>query len=402
MLRADETEKYYQIVVLPCFPIAAIGELMGSPFVSIRVFFSSRIYKQRPRCHPTSAVIWVTFLLGFCFIGRAETLRLVVAGDGRSDYPWFNKRYDDVSGLNQTITKEIRDAVINEHANILLWTGDIVNVNEEAGPKEEDKTQYLKNGLKAWRDIVMQPLLDSGVKVLPVRGNHEVEWHVKNDPKPREIVDAAAVWTELFKKDVPDNGPPNEKYLSFFYNTDSVLCIGFDQFKGPNETKDRHSINQDWLDKVLAKNKKPFIFAYGHEPAFAAGSPKHTPEASLAAHADRRNRMWKSLGDAGARVYFCGHDHFYDHMQVSRDGTQPGFEMHQFTVGTAGAPFDPSQPYYPAEDWKLQRIKHFDSVNGYLLVTINGDTATVIFKARDLDGQYRTRDRFAYSAKSDR
>jgi hypothetical protein len=349
----------------------------------------------------TRATIWITLVLGFWFNCRAETLRLVIAGDGRAQYPWYNKRYEDISGLNQTIAKEIRDAAINEQANILLWTGDIVNVTDKAGPNEEDKTQFLKNGLKAWRDI-MQPLYDSGVRVLPVRGNHEVEWTLESDSDhPRDIADATSVWREVFKDEVPDNGPVDEKYLSYYYITDSVLCIGLDHFKGRHESEDRHSVNQAWLEEVLANNKKPFIFAYGHEPAFAARSARHAPKDSLAAHPDRRDRMWKSLSDAGARTYFCSHDHFYDHMKVSRDPTPLGSEMHQFTVGTAGAPLYLGQAKpYSDEDWKLERIKHFDLVYGYTLITINGDTATIVFKERELDGQYRTRDRFAYTVTS--
>jgi len=116
--------------------------------------------------------------------------------------------------------------------------------------------------------------------------------------------------------------------------------------------------------------------------------------------------MWKSLEDAGARVYFCGHDHFYDHMKVQRQWTPLGAEMHQLTAGTAGAPFYSRRSGYPSdEDWQLEQVKHSDFVSGYILVVIEEntaskeDTATIEFKARQPDGQYQAIDRFSYSVK---
>jgi hypothetical protein len=55
-------------------------------------------------------------------------------------------RPEDKGGLNRIIATEIRDAVLAEKAQILLWTGDVANVNYKAGPKPEDKTKFLENG----------------------------------------------------------------------------------------------------------------------------------------------------------------------------------------------------------------------------------------------------------------
>lgn len=73
-------------------------------------------------------------------------------------------------------TRQRKSAVAmgRENPQLLLWTGDIVNVNEYAGPKPEDKTNVLRNGLERWRQI-MAPLYEHAT-VLPVRGNHEVGW----------------------------------------------------------------------------------------------------------------------------------------------------------------------------------------------------------------------------------
>src|SRR5262249_27712494 len=76
-----------------------------------------------------------------CCSVYGEPLRIVVAGDGRADYPWNPPRCCDNEGVNETATKAISNAVSNENAAILLWTGDIVNVNDT----NEDT---LKRGLE--------------------------------------------------------------------------------------------------------------------------------------------------------------------------------------------------------------------------------------------------------------
>src|SRR5215471_6687316 len=96
-------------------------------------------------------------LIGLCLSGQAETLRILVAGDGRAQYPWIELRPEDKDGdgLNKKINREICDAVIKEGATIMLWTGDIVNVNSEvAGASPQEKTNYLRSGLKRWRKIM--------------------------------------------------------------------------------------------------------------------------------------------------------------------------------------------------------------------------------------------------------
>ena len=334
------------------------------------------------------------FLVALCLSVHAETLRIVVAGDGRAQYPWNGLRPEDEDGLNQKINREICEAVIKEGATILLWTGDIVNVNSEAGASPEEKTNYLRSGLKKWREI-MKPLYENHVTVLPVRGNHEVEWRENGDITPNEIANATAVWREIFP-DLPANGPECENGLSFWFTTDSILCIGLDAYENR-----RHLVHQSWLEKVLAENRKPFIFAYSHEPAFVTGG--HDREECLAAYPRRRDRMLESLADAGARVFFCGHDHFYDHMKVQRDKMPLRAEMHQFTVGTAGAPYyshveyPDHAPYPKDEDWKLSQAECSDGDYGYMLITINGNTALIEFKGRDSDGRYQTRDTFSYT-----
>jgi hypothetical protein len=344
-----------------------------------------------------TALFWI-FSFG-CWCARplpAEPLRIVIAGDGRADYPspspypFKSPRAEDEDGINKVITREMVQAVLNEKAKTLLWTGDLTNVSE-------GDVATFERQLLAWREIV-KPLYDNDVMVLPVRGNHEVVWYDPNDTKhkARSIPDAKKTWDKVFsgRYALPPNGPPDEKNVSFYYATGSALCVGLDQYQDGDDPS-RHAINQAWFDQVLNDHKKPFVFAYGHEPAFAA-STNHKSEDTLAADLSKRNDFWESLINAGARAYFCGHDHFYDHMSIGRDGADPGPEMHQLIAGTAGAPFYDSANYSSSPGWKLSSVHHVKTY-GYTVIEIDGNKATITFKGRTAPDRYEVMDSFSYS-----
>lgn len=299
----------------------------------------------------------------------AEKLRFVVAGDGRAD---FKPREGDFNGLNKVITTEIAQAVVAEKASFLMWTGDLVKGYEKE-PSEFEKQ------LLTWRGI-MEPLYKKHIKVLACRGNHEAGSQA-----------SWTVWNKVFSGDyaMPSNGPSTEKGLTFYYEQGPILAIGLDQYVNKGE-----AIAQPWLDNVLARHTKPFIFAMGHEPAFMDGSHKDTMDASPEA----RDAFWNSLTSAGSRVFFCGHDHLYDHMAVVREGAKPGPEMHQFVAGTAGAPFYKQGDYAGNNiGWKLRRVKHIDETYGYIVVDINGKKATITFKGRTSPGHYVPMDTYSYT-----
>src|SRR5215470_20324583 len=103
--------------------------------------------KKRSHRVPVSTQLLILFGVlsaNLCPSAQGEPLRIVVAGDGRADYPWNPSRSCDNEGINETVTKAISKAVADEHAAILLWTGDIVNVNDT-------KEGTLKKGLEKWR-----------------------------------------------------------------------------------------------------------------------------------------------------------------------------------------------------------------------------------------------------------
>ena len=204
--------------------------------------------------------------------------------------------------------------------------------------------------------------------------------------------ESARVWNEVFsgRYALPKNGPGTEKgFCRFIIHSGRSWPVGVDQYQSGLEM-----IDEAWLDQILRENKNPFVFVYGHEPAFMDGHHVDT----LDAHSDLRDSVWETLIHAGARVYFCGHDHFYDHMKITRATGDTGPEMHQFTAGAAGAPFYQGGPYQGQNSyWKLTQLKHIDNTYGYILVTIKGPKATITFKGRTAPDHYEAMDTFSYT-----
>jgi hypothetical protein len=226
----------------------------------------------------------------------------------------------------------------------------------------------------------MKSVYDSGIKVYNIRGNHEM--HV---PHPE------AVWRKLFVGPyaMPDNGPKGEEGMSFTASYGNTLIVGVDEFQS-KELK----VNQEWLDSVLKNKKEQHVFVFSHKMAFRSGHHDDGMEVDPAS----RDTFVKSLLNAGARVAFFGHDHLYDHRSVTAPDLAGNKTLHQFVIGTAGAPLVHGTDD-PGENgaWKVEKIKHIENQYGYAVVEVDGPKVTITFKARTAPGVYSTADTYSYS-----
>lgn len=71
----------------------------------------------------------------------------------------------------------------------------------------------------------------------------------------------------------------------------------------------------EWLEQDLAGNTKPFVFVFGHEPAFP--QDRHVGD-SLDQFPEHRDAFWRLLARHRVQAYFCGHVHRY--FKVQREG----------------------------------------------------------------------------------
>lgn len=305
--------------------------------------------------------------ISFSLVAAADepAWKFIISGDSRGD----------TNGVNVPILSEIAAEIVSQDVDFVLFPGDLVTGGV-------DQTE-LESQLTTWRNT-MQPVYDAGIAVYPVRGNHELGSPV-----------GTTAWNNVFSGAyaLPANGPTGEENLTYSVTHKNVFVLALDQYVTI------HRVNQTWADAQLAANTQPHIFALGHEPAFQV---QHTD--CLDDYPTERDTFWQSLANAGCRYYTCGHDHFYDHALIDDGDSDPNNNVHQYVVGTAGAPLRTwSPPYngnnstYTPEQW------HHRAQYGYVLVEVlndsdinliwyerdsqTGDYAPVIGPS-DLDGNY--------------
>ena len=311
----------------------------------------------------TQKSVFVLVVIGVLFFGglsitTAQTVRFIVTGDTRGGD----------NGVNTTILGEIADATIAEGADFILFTGDLVNGSGDQAT--------LESQLTTWRNT-MQDVYDTGIGVYPCRGNHDTG--------------SKAAWDNVFTGAyaLPNNGPAGEENITFSFTQDNVFVVGLDQYV----TDAR--VNQTWLDAQFASNEQPHVFAFGHEPAF---SVQHSD--CLDDYPSDRNTFWSSIAAEGGRTYFAGHDHFYNHTRLDDGDADPDDDLHQYIVGSGGAPLYDWNYSYDGDNgsWTPQLIHH-EKEYGYVLVEIDGSSATLTWKHRVPPGVYETNgDTFTYSA----
>jgi hypothetical protein len=104
-------------------------------------------------------------------------------------------------------------------------------------------------------------------------------------------------------------------------------------------------------------------------------------------HEAERDALLKTINGV-AEVYFCGHDHYYDHCLIADTSPPAGSTgidaLHQILVGTAGADLDwdksmPSDSHYVCP--LGGPCFHESTEMGYTLVTINGNKVDISLRS---------------------
>jgi Calcineurin-like phosphoesterase len=302
--------------------------------------------------------------------GAVDHVRFVVTGDDRwntkAPRPGLDENGVNVTGLGRIVT-----AILSEKPDALLFNGDLVG----GGETDEEETSQFDTWLKK-----MKPIYDAGIRVLAARGNHEM--HCPH---------AADVWKKALSGPYanPMNGPVGEEGMTYAFPLKNVLFLSLDQF----QTKDL-GINQAWLDQTLKAPHPPHVFAFAHKMAFFSGN--HTD--GMNTTPEPRDRFIESLASAGARAVFFGHDHLYDHVAAKLSGWTDTQAIHQFVVGTAGAPFVTGKELPKADgNWSLARVAHVEGALGYCLVDVNGPKVTIVYKSEKAPGDFEAVDTYTYT-----
>jgi fibronectin type 3 domain-containing protein len=302
------------------------------------------------QCRVAAYVLGLMTVLSFSSV-QAGPWKFVAVGDTRNTVA--------SPPINDVIVRELANQIVAQQAEFVLVPGDLAYSGSLAN-------------FQAWTNL-MSPVYEAGIGVYPVMGNHDTS-------------DVAA-YLQVFGADLPDNGPAGEVKRTYAFGCDNALIVGLDNYVNLGR------VNQTWLDDLLGANTMLHVFAFGHMPAFKANHAD-----CLDDYSNERDAFWTSLKNARCRAYFCGHDHFYDHMRVGDGDSNLNNDVHQFIVGCGGAPFHTTYAYDGNNTtWAPSNVYH-EVEYGYTVVLVDGPIVTMTFFHRTGPNTYAaTSDVWTYS-----
>lgn len=320
---------------------------------------------------------------------RADNVILTFSsvGDSRQDPATPDPTTLPLSGQdaiwlqNTKAWSRIISSIDFQQSHLLFFNGDMIMGYGNAIAPADTSIQGIVNSdlMKFYRQYgfwrgTIAGLMEKGTYVVPVAGNHEVQWkaggkkaqQVNEDAWRANMADLIlddARFHSLFKElpaneSVGDNraSAPGDGPGGTALATDqSKLTYSFD-FHGSHFAiintdpvgNDAHA-PANWLAADLAAAQArgiAHLFVFGHKPAYTYyyGSVIPTPPATplpgktsgLDSDLAARDAFWDVIENYGA-TYFCGHEHIFNMMQPR---VAQGGKAWQVLVGSGGSPFE--------------------------------------------------------------
>ena len=310
------------------------------------------------------------------------TWTFVVFGDSR------DLTRDTLTGVSPYLAP-IAVAIAAEKPDLVMYNGDLVSgwMISNSSPVATDYPAQFKN----WMDVVA-PIYNfttgSGAPIYVIRGNHE-------DGPDQTVMPLLDAYRNSVAAGMPLNGPPGEERLTYSFTHNGAKFIAIDEYFPHNGVKE--TFNQSWVDQELTSNTRPFMFVFGHTPAYLVKDDYDDRGFDIAVHPESRDIFWNSLANHHATAYFCGHAHIY--VRGEKQGVQ------QVVVGNGGAvgsAFNQSEadPALTIKYPILEADKVGNTV-GYLVVTVNETKGTMSAVQKIYDPATKvwwTGDQFALSS----
>lgn len=292
-------------------------------------------------------------------------------GDSRQDPVSPDPSQMPVSGqdsiwLQSTKALErIKRSVELQNSSFLFFNGDmIMGYGNADSPANTNISTVVGSDLMQtyrqyafWRGM-MAGLMEGGTYVVPVPGNHELQW--KKGGKKTQVANENA-WRanmsdlildtnrfeHLFGEQPTGINITNNGALDGLTSDQSELSYSFD-FRGchfavintdPYGNDSHAPVN--WLNADLAaaqaRGAKHF-FVFGHKPAFTYYFGDALPDkpAGLDNDPASRDAFWSVIEQYQA-TYFCGHEHIY---HMDQPWANSGGKAWQVLVGSGGSPFE--------------------------------------------------------------
>ncbi len=294
--------------------------------------------------------------------GTAQSSRwsFIVFGDTR------DATRNTQTGISPLLGR-LAEAIAAEKPALVIHIGDLANGFYTRGdsPVHGKYGQMFEN----WKAAV-KPIYDfdrgRGIPLYVVRGNHEDGELITNKRLKAAYLQSIAPF-------MPQNGPEKEKGLTYSFTYRRASFFALDEYSIKELGLLSGLVDQPWLNKAMSLHRAPFMFVFGHVPAYKVANWERGPFPDLYDFPGHRDAFWKSLKDAGVSMYFCGHVHFY--CRVTKDNIQ------QVLIGNGGANpvsfnpkiVDPSVTLnYPTTSMKRSEVKA-----GYVLFTVDESARTI-------------------------
>ncbi len=171
----------------------------------------------------------------------------------------------------------------------------------------------------------------------PVIGNHEEETPADMTWLRDEYDNGNGLRTPL-KDFTNQNGPIGTVETTYSWDYLNAHFVVLNQYwnggtaAGSDVATDGDVVPalRTWLADDLVANTQPYVFVFGHEPAFPYN--RHVGN-SLDAYPANRDAFWAVLEQYDVHAYVCGHTHVYSTHQGDKDHVG---NVWQIDVGAAG------------------------------------------------------------------
>lgn len=273
--------------------------ILGAFAVSLVVASCSSDKTSAPAT-PADAIAFSFAVVGCNRVDKADT----VSGTSTANVEQLKKTFADIAALNPK-------------PKFLFFAGD-----EVFGFTRD--TVSLATQLQGWRAIYeASPLYNSGVELVALPGNHEVQ-----DASKIAYAAGERTWLRVMAPYVTRGGNgPKAASLDALQTDQSKLTYSFDYQDTHFLTLDTDPVGADWhvpvnwvqqdLTAAAARGVK-HVFAIGHKPAFPYPT---APTDGLSLYPDSRDAFWSLLINAHAEAMFAAHNHVYYRTQPANGKT---------------------------------------------------------------------------------
>lgn len=271
--------------------------------------------------------------------------------------------HNTTTGVSPDLSPIAR-AVAAEKPDLAIYVGDLINgwIMTNDSPMRDNYTGQFGNWMEAVSPIHNYST-GTGIPLYVIRGNHE-------DGPNQTVAPLLDAYLATVASGMPANGPPGEEKLTYSFTHKGAKFIATDDYIAHNGLKE--TVNQSWIDGQLTQDTRPFMFVFGHSPAFVVENDTNDKDFAIAIHPPQRDVFWKSMVNNNVSAYYCGHAHMYVRGEFQ--------SVQQVVSGNGGAEmpaFDPAlvDPALTVE-YPVKPIAQNDQKVGYLVITVHEVSGT--------------------------